>query len=272
MTTSTTQVELGDPLPERLATYYTALDGGRLAEAAECFSDDATYALPPAAGIETDPRVVTTGRADIAAHLGRRGARSFAHRAVLCIVEDRDVAVEGLIVDSASGDALRSFAASLQLAGDGSIARYLAYASPVVHPQPAIANPSGATPGSAIDKIHEYFGALDESRFEDAAACFSLDTLYSHPPYKDPNVGGHGRAEFASRDELTAAFHRRGSQPIDHEIVFHSQRGPHLLLEGVVHDDAGGLLGSFVSEATLDDDGLIRRYASWYTQPGIARR
>ena len=54
--------------------------------------------------------------------------------------------------------------------------------------------------------------------------------------------------------------------------MFHAQRGPHLLLEGVVNDDAGALLGSFVSEATLDDAGLIRRYASWYTQPGIPRR
>ena len=272
MTTPTTPVEFGDQLPDGLAAYYGALDGGRLDEAAACFSADATYALPPTGGVETDPRLVIEGRADIATHLDRRGSKPFAHRVVLCTVEDGDAAVEGLIVDADSGDAQSSFVASLQLAGDGTIARYLAYASPVVHPQPAVANPSTATPGSAIDKIHEYFHALDESRFEDAAACFSADTLYSHPPYKDPNVGGHGRAEFAGRDELIAAFHRRGTQQIDHRIVFHSQRGPHLLLEGVVNDDAGALLGSFVSEATLDDAGLIRRYASWYTQPGIPRR
>jgi ketosteroid isomerase-like protein len=271
MSTATNDVELGDALPDALAAYYDAIDGGRLAEAAAHFSGDATYALPPADGIETDARLVVEGRDAVAAHLERRGPKPFAHRAVLCTVEGRDAAVEGLIVD-ADGTAQRSFVASLQLADDGTIARYLAYASPVVHPQPGVANPSSATPGSAIDKIHEYFHALDESRFEDAAGCFSVDTLYSHPPYKDPNVGGHGRAEFAGRDELIAAFHRRGTQQIDHEIVFHSQRGPHLLLEGVVHDDAGALLGSFVSEATLDADGLIRRYASWYTQPGIPRR
>jgi ketosteroid isomerase-like protein len=271
-TTPPSQVELGDQLPDRLAAYYGALDAGRLAEASACFSADATYALPPTGGVETDPRLVVEGRADIAAQLDRRGAKPYAHRVVLCTVEGGNAAVEGLIVDADAGAARASFVASLQLADDGTIARYLAYTSPVVDPQPAVANPSTTAPGSAIDKIHEYFHALDESRFEEAAGCFSVDTLYSHPPYKDPNVGGHGRAEFDGRDELIAAFHRRGTQQIDHRIVFHSQRGPHLLLEGVVDDDAGALLGSFVSAATLDDAGLIRRYASWYTQPGIPRR
>jgi ketosteroid isomerase-like protein len=272
MTTSTMPVELGDQLPEALAAYYDAVDNDRFADAARCFGDDATYAMPPRQGIETDPREVSTGRAAIAARLDERGSRPYVHQVVLCTVDGRDGAVEGLVRDRASGAPQASFAASLQLADDGTIARYLVYASPVVHPQPAVANPSMAEPGVVIDKIHEYFHALDESRFEDAAACFSADTLYSHPPYKDPSVGGHGRAEFQGRDELTAAFHRRGTQRIDHRIVFHAQRGPHLLLEGIVNDDAGALIGSFVSEATLDDAGLIRRYASWYTQPGIPRR
>ena len=215
---------------------------------------------------------MSTGRAAIADRFEQRGTKPYVHHVVLATIDGRDGALEGLVVDRATGEPRSSFAASLQLAEDGTIARYLAYSSPVVHPQPPVANPSAATPGVVIDKIHEYFHALDESRFEDAAACFSVDTLYSHPPYKDPEVGGHGRAEFHGRDELTAAFHRRGTQRIDHRIVFHAQRGPHLLLEGIVNDDAGALLGSFVSEATLDDAGLIRRYASWYTQPGIPRR
>ena len=272
MTTSTIQVELGDQLPEALAAYYDALDGGRLAETTASFSEDAVYAMPPAGGIETDPRSVSTGRPQIADRLEQRGARPWRHHVVLCTIDGHEGALEGLVVDRATGQPAMSFAASLQVAEDGTIARYLAYSSPVVHPQPSAANPSMAAPGVVIDKIHEYFHALDESRFEDAAACFSVDTLYSHPPYKDPDVGGHGRAEFHGREELTAAFHRRGTQRIDHRIVFHAQRGPHLLLEGVVNDDTGALRGSFVSEATLDEAGLIRRYASWYTQPGIPRR
>jgi ketosteroid isomerase-like protein len=272
MTTSTTPVELGDALPEKLATYYDSLDGSDFAGAAACFSEDATFAVPPADAIETDPRGVFAGRSAIGERLELRGVTSYRHHIVLNTVEGRDGALEGLQVHQDTGEPLVSFAASYQLADDGTIARYLAYRSPVVHPLPGAANPARTTPGSAIDKIHEYFHALDESRFEDAAACFSADTLYSHPPYKDPGVGGHGRAEFRGRDELTAAFHRRGTYRIDHRIVFHAQRGPHLMLEGIVLDDAGALLGSFVSEATLDDGGLIRRYGSWYTQPGIPRR
>lgn len=272
MTTSTIQVELGDQLPDGLAAYYDAIDCGRVGDAAACFSEDAIYAVPPADAIETDPRAVSTGREEIGARLAQRGVRPYVHDVVLCTIDGRDGAVEGLVRDRETGEALASFAASLQLADDGTVARYLAYSSPVVRPQPVVANPSMTETGVVIDKIHEYFHALDDSRFEDAAGCFSPDTLYSHPPYKDPTVGGAGRAEFQGRDELIAAFHRRGTQRIDHRIVFHAQRGPHLLLEGVVNDDAGALVGSFVSQATLDDAGLIRRYASWYTQPGIARR
>lgn len=272
MTTSTIKVELGDQLPTTVAAYYEALDDNRFGDAAASFAEDAVYAVPPPDGIETDPRAVSTGRREIAARFERRGLRPYVHDVLLCTVEGRDAALEGVTRDRSGGEALASFAATLQLAEDGTIARYLAYSSPLVTPLPADVNPSSTVPGVAIDKIHEYFHALDESRFEDAAGCFSADTLYSHPPYKDPSVGGHGRAEFNGRDELTAAFHRRGTQQIDHRIVFSSQRGPHLLLEGIVNDTAGALLGTFASEATLDDDGLIQRYASWYTQPGIPRR
>jgi ketosteroid isomerase-like protein len=262
---------LGDELPKALATYYEALDDERCADVATAFSDDATYAVPASDGIETDPRSVNHGRDELKAHFARRGPSQYMHDLLLCTVEGDSALVEGLTRRRDSGAARSSFAASVQLDG-GIIARYLAYASEVVNPPPAEANPSEATPGSAIDKIHEYFHALEEHRIEDAAACFSTDTIYSHPPYKDPDVGGPGRAAFVGREALLAAFHRRGRQPIDHRIVVHVQRGPHLLLEGVVDDAGGSLLGSFVSEATLDDRGLIKRYVSWYTQPAIPRR
>jgi hypothetical protein len=270
MTTSATR--LGDELPKALATYYEALDGKRFADVVAAFSVDATYAVPAGNGIETDPRSVNHGRHELGAHLASVDTTEHVHELLLCTAEGDSALVEGITRWRDNGAARSSFAASVQLDDDGLVARYLAYASEVVIPSPAEANPSETTPGSAIDKIHEYFHALDEHRFEDAAACFSTDTVYSHPPYKDPDVGGPGRAAFVGRDALLAAFHRRGRQPIDHRIVLHIQRGPHLMLEGVVNDTGGSLLGSFVSEATLDDEGLIRRYVSWYTQPGMPRR
>jgi SnoaL-like domain len=269
----TTHQRLGDELPTALASYYDALDRNRVADAAAAFAADVTFAAPPLDGIETGPRSVSHGHDDLRAGFEDRGPNPYVHDVVLCAVEGRDAIVEGVTRDRESGAPQSSFAASLQLDDDGAIARYLAFRSPdVIAPLPADANSSPAAPGSAIDKIHEYFDALDEHRLEDAAECFSVDTLYSHPPYQDPTVGGHGRAAFAGRAELIAAFHRRGPQPIDHRIVFHAQRGPHLVLEGVVDDANGALRGSFVSEATLDNAGLIVRYASWYTQPGVPRR
>jgi hypothetical protein len=269
----TQRTRLGDEVPKALAAYYEALDGNRFADAAAAFSVDAVFAVPAADAIETDPRSISRGRDEVEARLTRRGPMHYVHDVLLCTVEGDDALVEGITRWRDSDNARSSFAASVQFDENGLVARYLAYASAeVITPLPADANPSAGTPGSAIDKIHEYFHALDEHRFDDAAACFSVDTVYSHPPYKDPDVGGLGRAAFVGRDGLLAAFNRRGRQPIDHRIVVHVQRGPHLLLEGIVNDSSGSLLGSFVSEATLDDQGLIRRYASWYTEPGIPRR
>jgi ketosteroid isomerase-like protein len=269
----THQTRLGDEVPKALAAYFEALDGNRFADAVAAFSPDAVYAVPPSDAIETDPRSIARGRDELQLRFAGRAPTRLMHDLLLCAVEADGTLVEGITRERASGDARSSFAASVQFDGSGLVARYLAFATAeVITPLPADANPSPATPGSAIDKIHEYFHALDEHRFDDAAACFSTETVYSHPPYKDPTVGGAGRAAFVGRDELLAAFLRRGRLPIDHRIVLHAQRGPHLLFEGVVNDDTGSLLGSFVSEATLDDGGLIRRYASWYTQPGVPRR
>jgi hypothetical protein len=49
------------------------------------------------------------------------------------------------------------------------------------------------------------------------------------------------------------------------------QRGADCFIEGVVENDAGPK-GSFVSSASLDRDGLIRRYVAFYTAPPIPRR
>jgi hypothetical protein len=269
----THQSRLGDEVPKALAEYFDALDGNRFADVVTAFSPDAVYAIPPRDAIETDTRSISRGRDELQVRFAARGPTRLVHDLLLCTVEADGTLVEGITREREGGDARSSFAASVQFDGNGLVVRYLAFASAeVITPLPADANASPATPGSAIGKINEYFHALDEHRFDDAAACFSIDTVYSHPPYKDPGVGGPGRAAFVGRDQLLAAFLRRGRQPIDHRIVLHAQRGPHLLLEGVVNDATGSLLGSFVSEATLDDDGLIRRYASWYTQPGVPRR
>ena len=49
------------------------------------------------------------------------------------------------------------------------------------------------------------------------------------------------------------------------------QRGPHCLFEGAVHDLPHGGTGSFISSLSLAADGTIRRYVSFYCEPGVAR-
>lgn len=258
--------ELGDQLPQALAAYYEALDSGLPKEAAQSFSVDVVYAVHPAGEIETAPRVVRIGRQALLDHFEQRTQR-WVHQILVCAVDDSAAVVEGLTVDGDSGEPNGSFAASLRLDANGLISRYLAFhCAPAISPLPAEANSASTSAFDAMAKIDEYFIALDDARFDDAAACFSEDTLYSHPPYKDPAVGGHGRAAFAGRAELAAAFHRRGRQSFGHRIVVDAQRGPHLLLEGEVDAADGTLLGRFLSIATLDPQGLIRRYASFYTE------
>ena len=94
--------------------------------------------------------------------------------------------------------------------------------------------------------------------------------LYSHPPYKHTGIDSDRRVEFRGRPELQSAFEARGRQQFGHEVTTLVQRGPHALLEGRVFDlpDAG--TGSFISSVSLDADGLIERYVSFYCEPGVA--
>ncbi|HEU0170322.1 MAG TPA: hypothetical protein VFR26_02700, partial [Acidimicrobiales bacterium] len=60
-----------------------------------------------------------------------------------------------------------------------------------------------------------------------------------------------------------------GRQSFDHRVTTSIQRGPHGLIEGVVQGLPDGGTGSFVSSLTLDADGLIRRYVSFYCEPAV---
>ena len=117
--------------------------------------------------------------------------------------------------------------------------------------------------------MHDYFAALDDGRFDDAAACFSTDVVYSHPPYQHTGIDDPDRIVFRGREALAAAFHTRGRATFDHDVVTLLQRGPHAMLEGLVTNLPGGGTGSFISSLSLAADGTIRRYLSFYCEPGI---
>ena len=102
-----------------------------------------------------------------------------------------------------------------------------------------------------------------------AASHFSDDVLYSHPPYRHTGITDPDRVEFRGRAALLAAFERRGKASFDHEVLTSIQRGPHCLFEGAVRNLPDGGTGSFISSLSLAADGTIRRYVSFYCEPGV---
>jgi hypothetical protein len=188
----------------------------------------------------------------------------------LCVVEGASCLLEGVSRPADTDEPFATFLAEAELDGDGTIGRYLAYVCmPAVDPAPTGTDPSSA---DADKVLHQYFTALDEGDFDEAAAQFSADVVYSHPPYRHTGIDSNERVVFRGRDALLAAFRQRGRTSFDHTIFTSGQRGRHCLIEGRVEGLPAGGTGSFISSLSLDDDGLIRRYVSFYCEPGVARR
>jgi hypothetical protein len=120
--------------------------------------------------------------------------------------------------------------------------------------------------------VHGYFTALDAGRFDAAAAYFSDDVLYSHPPYQHTGIDDVDRIEFRGRAALRAAFEARGPTTFDHTVLTSIQRGPHCIFEGAVNNLPDGGSGSFISSLSLAGDGTIRRYVSFYCEPAVRFR
>ena len=268
--TVTSSTALGDPLPKPLMAYLAAIDDGRFTDAAAPFGDHGLYAVALPGGIETEPRTETVGRRPLEARFEERGAKPWRHEVVLCATEGRDVLLEGVLVAD-TREPVATFVASATLGSEDQLDRYLAFSCDGARDPVPTDVPADDEPAAALAVLHRYFDALDAGRFTDAAACFSTDVLYSHPPYKHTGIDGSDRIEFRGRDELLAAFEARGRASFDHDIVACIQRGPHCLLEGVVRGLPDDGTGSFISSLSLAGDGTIRRYVSFYCEPGVRR-
>lgn len=173
-------------------------------------------------------------------------------RLVMEVTSGRDVFLEG------RGDDL-TCAASLQLDRDGGVARALCFhTGPVQAPAPWVAQRRPPL----LPLVERYFAKLNGGDFDAAAACFSDDCLYVHPPYRP----GDPRAEFHGRRELAAIWPaRRGTGRVPTRIDACVQDGNHAFIEGVA---AGG---SFLSTIVLDSSGLIERYVAFHSPELIPR-
>jgi ketosteroid isomerase-like protein len=260
----------GHPVPATLSDYFSALDGGRLEQAAACFSADVLYAIPPAAGDEVGPRRECRGTESTLDWFAQRGTRKSEHQILICVADGPSCLIEGVVRDLAGTGEYSTFAASVQLDGDGRIARYLAYLSAdAIIPGPADDRQVPASHGAQV--LKGYFNSLESGAFEDAAGYFSGDIVYSHPPYRHTGITDDHRINFLGRSALLDGFRRRGKQSFNHRILVLGQAGPNCLVEGVVDGLPYGRTGSFVSSLSLDTDGRIQRYISFYCEPSVRR-
>ena len=107
--------------------------------------------------------------------------------------------------------------------------------------------------------LERYFADLMSSRFREAAAHFTPDTLYSHPPY----AGGTERVLFRGREALWRGFvAERGPNPARQIITDLWQRGARVFVQGVVEGIPDG--GTFFSTAQITPEGEIARYVAFY--------
>jgi hypothetical protein len=258
----------GDPVPQVLGDFWDHLATGRFTEAAACFAPQGVHAVPPTLGDETAPRAVAVGPHQIAERLGedpvtgRRVPR-------VCVSDGANTLVEAEIHDG--GRATGTLVCSVHIGDGGSIDRYLAYACRGARDPVPTDVPLDRAPAEAAAVVHEYFALLDAGDFAGAAAQFSPDVLYSHPPYRHTGIDDPDRIEFRGRVALEAAFNTRGKASFDHDVIALIQRGPHCLFEGAVNNLPHDGTGSFISSLSLADDGTIRRYVSFFCEPGIAR-
>jgi ketosteroid isomerase-like protein len=257
-------------LPAVLADYYRAVDAADGPAAAALYAEDALYAVPHFRAIETAARHEIVGRAAIAEFAAERGGHGRVHEPLSWVVDGGRCLIEGVLRNVDEREPFGSFGAVATLDDAGLIRRYLAYAC-----LPAVPRLVDAPSGLNVDVrqlVKRYFASLESGDFEDAADCFSEDVVYSHPPYQHTGIdSGHGRVTFRGRAELLAGFQARGRTSFEHRIFTCERQESDALFDGVVEGLPNGNVGAFVSSMTLDGDGRIARYLSFYCEPAPAR-
>ena len=82
--------------------------------------------------------------------------------------------------------------------------------------------------------------------FREAASHFTVDTIYSHPPY----AGGTERVLFRGREALCRGFvTERGPSPVRQIVTAFWQRGTRVFVEGVIEGIPNG--GTFFSTGQM---------------------
>lgn len=115
--------------------------------------------------------------------------------------------------------------------------------------------------------VGKYLDALERFELDEAAACFTADAFYSHPPYADDTE--NRRHEVHGHAGLIELFGHRGPRQVRHVIDSAAIDGRRGFVGGTFHTDGDRPAGSFVSAVTLSDDGLIASYAAYASVPAV---
>jgi ketosteroid isomerase-like protein len=110
-----------------VARYLEALEQFDLEAAADCFTDDLFYSHPPYSAEDNGGRHEVRGRAALIGLFRERGRRPVIHKIRSSATDGSVAFVEGVF--TLKGEVGGSFVSVVELAGDGCIASYVAYAS-----------------------------------------------------------------------------------------------------------------------------------------------
>ena len=151
--------------------------------------------------------------------------------------------------------------AGLTYGPGGQVSRFVLLRAPLV---PRRAVDAGEAVPDARPILERYFADLQRSRFREAAAHFSADAVYSHPPYG----GGTERVLFEGRDALWRGFAvDRGPSPARQIMTGLWQQDDRVFVEGAIDGIPDG--GTFFSTAQIDTGGEIARYVAFYSATRI---
>jgi hypothetical protein len=188
--------------------------------------------------------------------LARLGPASF--EVVACVSLDDACWAE--IIRHGDGDA-ETCIVGLTCEPGGEVSRLVWLRAPLT-PARDTDSPDAPPDGRAI--LERYFADLMSSRFREAASHFTVDAIYSHPPY----AGGTARVLYAGRDALWRGFEvDRGPSPVQQIITGFWQRDDRVFVEGVIEGIPNG--GTFFSTAQITAGGEIARYVAFYSATRI---
>ncbi len=259
---------LGDPLPDILIEFWENLADGRFVEAASCFGPSGVHAVGPAGGDETAPRTVSIGPAQIEQQLQRATDPSGGTCRACASPPARVVLVEGVLHDGQRP--IGTVVCSVTVGADGLIDRYLAFScrvARVIGSRPtcrssgrrATRRPSSTTTSPASTRATSP-GPQPRSR-----SMRSTPIRRTGTPASTTRTGSSSAVGRRWRRRSTPGGRRRSTT--------RSSRSGSVVrtacsrARSTTFRDGGS--GSFISSLSLADDGTIRRYVSFYCEPGV---